>query len=131
MGVSSYRDLTVWRRAMELTEEAYRLARLLPKTEEYRLTSQLVRAAVSVPANIAEGHARAGRREFLNFLSIARGSLAETETLVLLAVRVGYIAAPETERFQALADEVSRMLAGLRQRLKASESRPSPLTPRP
>lgn len=127
MAVASYRDLTVWQRAMELTEEAYRIARLLPKTEEYRLTSQLVRAAVSVPANIAEGHARASRREFLNFLSISRGSLAEVETLVLLAVRVGYIKPDDMKRLEALADEVSRMLAGLRQRLKSS----TPLAPRP
>ncbi|MGE5564627.1 MAG: four helix bundle protein [Parcubacteria group bacterium] len=120
MGVVSYRDLTVWQRAMELTEEAYRVARLLPKTEEYRLTSQLVRAAVSVPANIAEGHARAGRKEFLNFLSIAGGSLAETETLLLLAARVGYVSAAQTANALARAEEVGRMLTSLKRRLKVS-----------
>ncbi|MGE5501990.1 MAG: four helix bundle protein [Ignavibacteriales bacterium] len=120
MGVVSYRDLTVWQRAMELTEEAYRVARLLPKTEEYRLTSQLVRAAVSVPANIAEGHARAGRKEFLNFLSIAGGSLAETETLLLLAARVGYVSAAKTANALARAEEVGRMLTSLKRRLKVS-----------
>lgn len=111
---------------MELVEETYRVARLLPKTEEYRLTSQLVRAVVSVPANIAEGHARAGRREFLNFLSIAGGSLAETETLLLLAIRIGYVRAQEADKALSLAEEVSRMLVGLRKRLKQA-----PLTPNP
>ncbi|HYG26941.1 MAG TPA: four helix bundle protein [Caulobacteraceae bacterium] len=126
MGVTSYRDLTVWRRAMELAEETYRVARLLPKTEEYRLTSQLVRAAVSVPANIAEGHARSGKREFLNFLSIAGGSLAETETLLLLAVRVGYVRAQDADKALMLAEEVSRMLMGLRKRLKQAPLAPNP-----
>lgn len=117
VGVSSYQDLTVWQRAMELAEEAYRLARKLPKTEEYRLTSQLVRAAVSVPANIAEGHARASRREFMNFLSISRGSLAEVETLLILATRVGYLPAAEVEKANGQIAEVGRMLNSLRKRL--------------
>jgi four helix bundle protein len=124
MGVASYRDLTVWRRAMELAEESYRLARLLPKAEEYRLTSQLVRAVVSVPANIAEGHARAGRREFLHFLSIAGGSLAETETLLLLTARVGYIPDSEIQNALSLAEEIGRMMSSLRKRLKAPSSNP-------
>ena len=126
MGVTSYRDLTVWRRAMELVEETYRVARLLPKTEQYALTNQLLRASVSVPANIAEGHARAGKREFLNFLSIAGGSLAETETLLLLAIRVGYIRAQDADKALKIADEVSRMLMGLRKRLKQAPLVPSP-----
>src|SRR6185369_1259769 len=96
--MGSYRELLVWKRAMHLAEHAYRLAKLLPKSEEYRITSQLLRAAVSVPANIAEGRARAGRKEFLNFLSIASGSLAETETLLILTVRTGLLPEAEVDR---------------------------------
>lgn len=111
---------------MELVEETYRVARFLPKAEEYRLTSQLVRAVVSVPANIAEGHARAGKREFLNFLSIAGGSLAETETLLILAVRVGYVRPEDAKKAMGLAEEVSRMLMGLRKSLKQAPLAPNP-----
>src|ERR1700674_4730148 len=88
LGIQSYRDLLVWQKAMHLAAEAYRLGRLLPKVEEYRLTSQLLRAAASVPANIAEGHARGTRKDYAHFVSIARGSLAETETILLLLVDV-------------------------------------------
>ena len=119
MSVVSYRDLMVWRRAMELAEEVYRLSRLLPKAEEYRLTSQVLRSAVSVPANIAEGHARSGPREFLNFLSIAGGSLAETETLLMLAVRAKLLPLAEISRAMGLAEEVGRMLPALKKSLRA------------
>jgi len=73
---------------MRLATEAYRLTKALPRSEEYRLTSQLLRAAASVPANIAEGHARGTRKDYAHFISIARGSLAETETVLLLLVEV-------------------------------------------
>ena len=84
----SYRDLWVWQKAMSLAAEAYRLTKALPRSEEYRLTSQLLRAAASVPANIAEGHARGTRKDYTHFISVARGSLAETETVLLLLVEV-------------------------------------------
>ena len=128
--VTHYRDLTVWRRAMELAEEVYRVSRLFPKAEEYRITSQILRSVVSVPANIAEGHARSGTREFLHFLSIASGSLAETETLLLLASRTGLAPEPGISKAMALADEVGRMIAALKKRLadrpnlKPQRSRP-------
>ena len=85
--VRSYRDLEVWRFGMDLACECYRLAKLMPKAEEFRITSQLLRAAASVPANIAEGWMRGTRKEYARFVSIARGSLAETETFLLLSVR--------------------------------------------
>jgi four helix bundle protein len=87
MTINSFRDLEVWRKGMDLATETYRLAKLMPKTEEFRITSQILRAAASVPANIAEGHTRGSRREYAQFVSIARGSLAETETFLLLAIR--------------------------------------------
>jgi four helix bundle protein len=127
MPVTHYRDLIVWRRAMELAEEVYGLSRLFPVTEKYGITSQILRSAVSVPANIAEGHARSGAREFLHFLSIASGSLAETETLLLLASRTGMVPELRVAHAMALADEVGRMVAALKKRLA---DRPAPRPPR-
>ncbi len=117
--IESHRDLKVWQRGMELAEETYRLGKLLPKAEEYRLTSQLLRAAASVPANIAEGHARGTRKDYANFVNIARGSLAETETFLLLAVRTGLLKEEQAEMALSLTQELGRMLTVLRQRLNA------------
>jgi four helix bundle protein len=89
--VQSYRDLLVWQKGMDLAQATYKLTKLFPKTEEYRLTSQLVRAAASVPANIAEGNCRATRKDYAHFISIARGSVAEVETFLELAVRIELI----------------------------------------
>lgn len=111
--IESHRDLVVWQKAMALAVEAYRLAKLMPKAEEYRLTSQLLRAAASVPANIAEGHSRGTRKEYANFISIARGSLAETETLLMLATRVELLGAAETSNAMKLCEEISKMSAAL------------------
>ncbi|MDP1631883.1 MAG: four helix bundle protein [Caulobacter sp.] len=120
--MASYRDLLVWQKAMDLAEGAYGLARQMPKVEQFRLTSQLLRAAVSVPANIAEGRARTGGREFLHFLSIASGSLAETETLLLLAARSGLLPMAKVSPVMDCAEEVGRMLTGLKQALRRSSS---------
>ena len=117
--IKSHFDLNVWHKGMELAEEAYRLSKLLPKTEQYRLTSQLLRAAASVPANIAEGHARGTRRDYANFVSIAGGSLAEAETFLLLAVRVKLLSEPQAAPALKLTDELGRMLNALRRRLIA------------
>lgn len=125
----SYRDLFVWQRAMALAENAYDLAKSMPSAERFGLTSQLLRAAVSVPANIAEGRSRTGRREFLHFLSIASGSLAETETLVELAVRTKLLEETKAAETLQCAGEVGRMLTALKNSLRA---RPlSPLGPKP
>ena len=130
LGVSeaarSYRDLKVWTKGMELAELVYGLAKLMPREEQYRVTSQMLRAAASVPANIAEGYRRASRKDYANFISIARGSLAETETCLLLAGRVGLLPPQATAPALALADELSRMLNVLRQKLIPH---PSPLPP--
>ena len=112
--IDSYRDLVVWQRSMRLAAEAYRLGRLLPKAEEYRLTSQLLRAATSVPTNIAEGHARGTRKDYANFVSIARGSLAETETILLLLVDVRPLTNERAQPALALRSEVGRMPANRR-----------------
>lgn len=95
---------------MDLAVECYRLAKLLPKAEEFRITSQLLRAAASVPANIAEGRVRATRKEYARFISIARGSLAEVETFLLLSVRTGLLPELETTGAMAIADKLGRQL---------------------
>jgi four helix bundle protein len=118
--IRDFRDLIIWQRAMALAKEVYRITKSFPREEKFGLTSQLRRAALSVPSNIAEGHARQGR-EFYNFLSIARGSLAEVETQLLFAVEVGYLANHHLESVLSLAEEIKRMAAVLAQRLVATE----------
>jgi four helix bundle protein len=89
--VQPHRDLIVWQKAMDLAEVVYGLTAKFPHTETYRLGSQTTRAVTSVPANIAEGNARGTKRDYANFLSVAKGSLMETETFLMLAVRLKYI----------------------------------------
>lgn len=90
MAVRNYKELIVWQKAMEVAKQAYRLVKLLPKEETYALSDQIRRSAISIPSNIAEGQARNSSKEFMKFLSIAKGSAAELETQLLLAVRIGY-----------------------------------------
>ena len=115
--MAGYRELKVWRLAMELAEEIYKLCTEFPKHEVYGLTNQLQRAAVSVPSNIAEGQARNSSKEFNHFLGIALGSLAELETQFILAQHLDYL--PEEEISHALqnADEIGKMLKGLQKSL--------------
>jgi four helix bundle protein len=132
--VRCYADLLVWQRAMDVVEATYRLAARLPPGERFELSSQLRRAAVSIAANIAEGHGRASTKEFLWFLSVAKGSLMELETLAIAAERLGFVPEPDTEQFLHATAELSRMLAGLRRGLqhhRAVSGGHSPLVPRP
>jgi four helix bundle protein len=115
--IQSHRDLKVWQKAMELAEAVYRLSARLPTTETYRLGSQMTRAAASVAANIAEGNARGTRRDYANFLSIAKGSLMETETFLMLAVRLKFLEQQEAAPTLSLITEISKMLTALRSRL--------------
>ncbi len=115
--VRNHRDLLVWQRAMELVVECYQLTRSFPKSETYGLSSQLQRAAVSIPANVAEGHGRRSTKSYLQFLSIAAGSLCELDTHIELAHRLGYVLEENLQPVQQLMDEVGRMLTGLRRSL--------------
>jgi four helix bundle protein len=115
--LNDYRELRVWQVAMDLVVESYRLADLLPDRERFGLVAQIRRAATSVPANIAEGYGRMRRGEYLNHLSIARGSLKELETHVAIAERLGYIHVSELAQFAELCDFVSRMLTRMRRSL--------------
>ena len=107
----------MWQKGMDLAVEIYALTAKFPGSEAYRMTSQATRSAVSVPANIAEGKARNTRKDYANFLAIAQGSLAETETYVLLAVRLKYLSEQQAGAALGLIDEVGRMLSALRARL--------------
>ena len=122
LNVYSHRDLLVWQKSMRLAKEAYRLTKALPRSEEYRLTSQLLRAVASVPTNIAEGHARGTRKDYAHFVSIARGSLAETETILLLLVEVELLRTERVEAALGLCSEVGRMLNRLHSRLRTPET---------
>lgn len=113
-----YQDLVVWQRAMDVAADAYAITRSFPQDEKFGLSSQIRRAAVSVPSNIAEGQGRLTKGEFKNFLGQARGSLYELETQVLLAVRLGYTTESGTSRLFDLASEVNRLLNGLISSLK-------------
>lgn len=114
MAASGFMNLTVWQRAMELMRESYKVAGKLPHTERYGMADQIRRSALSVPSNIAEGHGRVHVGEYLNHLSIASGSLAELQTLLVAARDIGYVSAPQLARPLALARETSRMLSALR-----------------
>lgn len=116
---------------MDLAAATYRLARELPRHEEYRLSAELIRASASVPANIAEGFMRGTRKDYAHFISIARGSLAETETFLLLVQRLKLISVKETESALTQAARVGRMLTTLRQRLSAPKLSKPPLTTNP
>ena len=115
--VESYRDLIVWNRAMDLVDEVYRIAAKLPAIENYGLRSQLTRAAYSVPTNVAEGQGRGTMKDFANFLVMARGSLGELETLLLVSVRQKYISPEDIRPAFRLSGEVGKMLTALRKRL--------------
>jgi four helix bundle protein len=111
MSVKRYHDLFAWQKAMDLAEQVYQISKAFPREELYGLTSQIRRSAVSVPSNIAEGHCRNGRREFVHHLSIALGSLGELETQLILAQRLGYLG--ENAPIFELASETGRLLVGL------------------
>ena len=110
MHIRSYKDLTVWQKSMDLTVEVYQLVKLLPKEETYALADQMRRAVVSIPSNIAEGQERNSTRDFLRFLSIARGSQAELETQLQICERLNYISAEKLQIAFGLCDEVNKML---------------------
>ena len=111
--VYSYEDLSVWKKSMNLAEKIYELTKFMPKEEVYGLTAQMRRAAVSIPSNIAEGQQRTSTREFLRFLSIARGSNAELQTQLVLACKLGYFQSEQIRETMNLTREVSKMINAL------------------
>jgi four helix bundle protein len=118
--LTSYRELNVWQKAIDLVAESYRFSAAFPKAETYGLISQVRRAAVSIPANIAEGYGRGSRKEYLQFLLVAQGSLKELETHFIIAERLGYATKAQTARMLTQTDEIGRMLGGLIRKFKVS-----------
>lgn len=118
MPIRDYRDLIVWQKAIDLVEAIYQTTTAFPREEVYGLTFQVRKAAVSVPSNIAEGHGRTSTREFLNFLSIAHGSLKEVETQLVIAERLKYMNQRVKESLLEKSTEVGRLISGLSNSLK-------------
>lgn len=118
--VRSYKDLVAWQKSMDLVSAVYRASQGFPKEEIFGLVSQIRRSAVSVPSNIAEGHARTSRKEFQYFLSNARGSLAELETQLTIAHQLAYIDETGINQLLDRLGEVGRILNGLLTALKRS-----------
>ena len=128
MTVSSYRDLQVWQKSMALVKQVYLESSAFPKDELFGLTSQIRRAAVSIPSNVAEGHARDSTKEFLHHLSISLGSLAELETQLILASDLQYLTDNGPLPLLQQTDEIGKMIRGLQISLKRKLQ---PLAPSP
>jgi four helix bundle protein len=118
-----HHNLEVWKRSIELVTEIYKISDHFPRHETYGLTQQMRRAAVSIPSNIAEGAGRKGAREFVQFLSMAKGSVAELETQLLIAIKLNYL--EDASHLLQELDEISKMLIGLQGtvKMKAARSR--------
>lgn len=126
--VRSFRDLKVWQMGVELAPGIYRLAHALPPHEKYALGDQMRRAAISVPANIAEGHAQANTKSFLYHLRVSQGSLAELSTLLVVAERLNYLDASTMADARDRMDQLRRAMHGLTRSLKSKLTpHPSPL----
>lgn len=123
--IRGYRDLVVWQRAMHIAEQTYLLSRSFPRDEQFGLTSQTRRAAVSIAANIAEGYGRGSRAAYASFIRIAQGSLKELETHLMIAERVGATKTGSVDAILSEADELGRMLRSLLTKL-ASDPKPKP-----
>ena len=117
--VFTYRDLETWQQAMDLVERCYRTTASLPPSELYGLTSQLRRAAVSIPSNVAEGHCRRSTKAYANHVSIALGSHGELATCIDLCARLGFLKQAEVARLLASSNSVGRLLNGLYRSLEA------------
>jgi len=135
MEVKSFRDLRVWQAGMNLVEMIYKLSVNFPRHETYGLTSQIRRSAISIPSNIAEGHARKHTKEYLKFISVAQGSLAELQTQIEIASRIGYGTTSDVDEILEFSVSLSKQLQALRNAIVRRSERlthnPEPLTPNP
>ena len=119
----SYQDLIVWQRGIDLVEAVYSATSGFPQSERYGLASQMQRAAISIPSNVAEGQGRGNGKEFIRFLTIAKGSLRELETQTVIAKRLNFIDDTTHQQVTSLTDEVARLLHGLIRRVQANLER--------
>jgi len=120
--IKGYKDLDIWKKAMRLTSLMYDITAKFPKEETYGLASQMRRAAVSIPSNVAEGSMRGSTSEFIQFITIARGSLAELETQLLIAYERGYVAKECYSQAMRLMEDITYMFIKLLQSLKIRKS---------
>lgn len=127
--IKSYKDLLVWQKAVVLLKEIYQVSRTFPKEEIYGITSQLRRAALSVISNIAEGHARRSTKEYLRFISIAYGSLAEAEAQLIVCFELGYITSEVKNELDKKISEIGKMMNGLIRALEGKLPESRILTP--
>jgi four helix bundle protein len=118
MSAANYSDLIAWQKAFKLTLALYKATAAFPAEEKYGITSQIRRACISVPSNIAEGHGRSSKGDFHHHLSIAQGSLKEIETRLLIAEALGYCSTKQTSQLLTMTAEVGRLIGGLRKSLK-------------
>jgi four helix bundle protein len=117
--ILSYKDLLVWQKSIDITTEVYRVAKMFPPEERFGLASQMQRAAVSVAANIAEGHGRGTRNDYAHFLDMAHGSLAELETLFVIVRKLSYCPSDQCSKIDEQLHEVGKMLGSLRSKLRS------------
>ena len=131
--VRVYKDLDAWKQAMDLVEHCYRVSKGFPRDERFGLTSQLRRAAVSIPSNVAEGHCRRKTRVYTHHVSIALGSHGELETLIELSSRLGFLGAQDRRGLQERSDSVGRLLSGClgRSRKNSRAAKPAASQPQP
>jgi four helix bundle protein len=121
VALSQYQELIAWQKAVDLVIQVYRATEEFPRSEQFGLSHQIRRTAVSIPSNIAEGQGRETTRDFLRFLAITRGSIQELETQILIAFRLGYLKEQEqTQLIESLA-EVGRLVSGLRRSLPGAD----------
>jgi four helix bundle protein len=108
-----HKNLDVWKKSIDLVQQIYELTKTFPKNEDYSLTSQMRRSATSVPSNIAEGAARQTKKEFMQFLHMAQGSLSELDTQIEIAKRLGYVKENHSSEIALLMQDIDKMLTGL------------------
>ena len=113
MAITHYKDLLVWQKSMDLAEKIYGAVKSMPKEELFGLSDQMRRAVISVPSNIAEGQQRSSTKDYIRFLHIARGSLGELETQIILCERLKYLEHETTYTLISQCDEIQRMISGL------------------
>jgi four helix bundle protein len=123
MQIKSYKDLVVWQKSIALVKQVYQVTRTFPADEKFGLVSQMRRAAVSVPSNIAEGHARNTTGEFIQFISHAEGSLAELETQVILSVELKFCSETNVQPLNDQIEEIQKMTNALRRSLVQRRAR--------
>ena len=122
INVKTYKDLIVWQKAMEMTTLLYKIIKKLPKEETYTLCDQMRRAAISIPSNIAEGFGRNSKKEYLQFLYIANGSVCELETQLILCVNINYLSEIETQPIMDLLSEIGKIIMTITKKLNSNTS---------